>query len=281
MRLGRLLRGLRDDRPQSVVSALAWSEAKISRIESGRIGISENDLDLLLGLYGVKDQPLRRHAHELRVKGGQQGWESSPSLRGILSPEYASFIGFEADASEMLTAEPVVIPGLLQTEEYTRALLGELADEPSEEEVKKLAAVRAKRQEVFRKDAPLRFRGVVSESVLRHEIGSPNVMSGQLRYLTGLDRRFGGRVQLHVLPEAASAHAALHGGPFAILRFPERWEPDVVCLDGLTGMRYLEKEPETGVYLRAFQNLLAEALNKEETHRLIRRRIDEIETGEK
>ncbi|MEU2869189.1 helix-turn-helix transcriptional regulator [Streptomyces olivoreticuli] len=276
MRLGRLIRSLRGDRPQSSVSTLAWSEAKISRIESGRIGISEGDLDRLLDLYEIKDRSLRRHTHELRVKGGQQGWESSSSLKGILSPEYTSFIGFEADASEMFTAEPVVVPGLLQIEEYTRAMIQELEDEPGEDEIKQRAAVRTKRQEVFLKSDPLRFRGVMSESALTHEIGGADVLLTQLEYLIGLDRRFGSRVQLHVLPERSSAHAAIYSGSFAILRFPERWEPDVVYLDGLTGMRYLEKEDETGAYTKAFQDLLAEALSKEESNRLIQHHIDKL-----
>ncbi|MFC1436573.1 helix-turn-helix domain-containing protein [Streptacidiphilus sp. N1-3] len=269
VRLGALLRGLRGDRGQSVVKTLAWSEAKISRIESGRSSISADDLSRLLDLYEIESDDLRAYLEDLRRRGGVQGWESDPALRGILSPEYAEFIGFENDASEMYNVQATVVPGLLQTVNYTKAaLLLQVQEDLTEEEVEKLSEVRAKRQQAWQRPVPLTFWGIISESVLRHNVGGEAVMKEQLEYLLELSRRFEKTINLHILPEESGAHAALY--PFAILSFPERWEPDVVYIEGLTGTRYLEKQNETAAYGKLFRRLLAETLRKRESRQVIR-----------
>jgi hypothetical protein len=254
----------------TMAGSLDWSEAKLSRIESGRIGISESDLSLLLDRYGIEDQDLRSYMLDLRRRGNVRGWETD--IRSVVSPRYADYIGYESDASDAYNAEINLVPGLLQTHAYAAAVLDlHLPGIPENERLERLA-IRDKRQQVFDRSKPLVFWGVISESVFRHMIGGPDVMTDQLEHLLVLAKEYPGTVNIHVLPESSESHAALFG-PFVVLSFPERWEPDVVYLEGLTGNRFLEETGEVQAYIRLFNRLMmsdslrgAESLKCIESH---------------
>ncbi|MEV1049678.1 helix-turn-helix transcriptional regulator [Streptomyces sp. NPDC049887] len=281
MRLGKVLRGLRvegDHGSQDVVAgSLGWSESKLSRIESGRIGISETDLASLLARYDVRDRSLRAYIAHLKRLGNGRGWESK--IRNVVPSVYADFIGYEGDAAEAYNAQPVLVPGLLQTQDYAAAVLDQhVPDMKSDERAERLG-IRERRQEVFRRPDPLVFWGVISESVFRHVIGTPDFMAEQLEHMLNLCEEFPHAVNIQVLPEAAASHAALFG-PFVILSFPERWEPDIVYLEGLTANRFLEESAEVQEYSRLFKRLMmTDSLRGPESIELIGKYRDNYRKG--
>ncbi|WP_327729064.1 helix-turn-helix domain-containing protein [Streptomyces sp. NBC_00487] len=281
VRLGHILRKVREDgahgSQDTMARSLTWSEAKLSRIESGRIGISEADLGLLLDRYGIADQDLRSYMLDLRQRGNVRGWETD--IRSVVSPMYADYIGYESDASEAYNAEINLIPGLLQTYTYAAAVLDvHLPGIPDAERHERLA-IRDKRQQVFDRENPLIFWGVISESALRRVIGGPDVMAEQLEHILTLTKEYPGTVNVHVLPETSDSHAALFG-PFVVLSFPERWEPDVVYLEGLTSNRFLEETEEVQAYTRLFNRLMmSDSLRGTESMKLIESHLNNYRKG--
>ncbi|MFI2203704.1 helix-turn-helix domain-containing protein [Streptomyces sp. NPDC020192] len=281
VRLGSILRGLREEGghgSQDIVAReLGWSEAKLSRIESGRVGISDPDLRALLDRYRVQDRGLRAYVVDLRHRGNVRGWETD--IRSVVSAVYADYIGYESDASDTYNVQTTLVPGLLQTYDYAAAVLDQHFPGMDEEERAERLSIRAKRQTVFDRPNPLIFWGVISESVFRHAVGSPTVMAEQLEHLLTLAKEYPGTVNIHVLPEASGSHAALFG-PFVVLAFPERWEPDIVYLEGLTGNRFLEETGEVQAYSRLFNRLMMSAsLRGVESLELIERHLSNYRKG--
>ncbi|KPI06827.1 hypothetical protein OK074_4008 [Actinobacteria bacterium OK074] len=277
VRLGSILRGLREDGKRgsqaTVCGELGWPESKLSRIESGRLGISDTDLQLLLDQYGVKDRSLRGYVVDLRRRGNVRGWETD--IRSVVSPMYADFIGYESDAAEMYNAQTMLIPGLLQTHDYAAAVLGQHYPGLAEGERRERLEIRDKRREVFDRPRPLVFWSVISESVFRHVIGGPEVMAAQLEQLLNLARDYPNTINIHVLPEESESHGILFS-PFVVLSFPQRWEPDIVYFEGFTGTRFLEDTEQVQQYSRLFMRLMmADSLRAPESLKLIERHLDD------
>jgi len=281
VRLGRLLERQRKAAGLSqgkVAEALGWKggASKTSRVESGRLGVTEADLERMLALYGVKDLGLKAHIYDLKRRGTERGWETG--VRDVVSTAYADLIGHEEDASDAYNAQTNLVPGLLQTRAYGAAVLDEHLPEIAEEEREERLGIRAKRQEVFERPNPLVFWGVISESVFRHVIGSPKIMAEQLDHLLKMSEQHPHGINIQVLPEAAASHAALFG-PSVILSFPQRWEPDIVCLEGLTKNRFLEEPGEVQAYSRQFKRLMTESLPGAKSIELIQKYRDTYSKG--
>ncbi|MEV6590374.1 helix-turn-helix domain-containing protein [Streptomyces acidicola] len=281
VRLGSILRDLREGgthgSQDAVARELGWSESKLSRIESGRLGINDADLRTLLDLYKVKDRGLRAYVVDLRRRGNVRGWETG--IRSVVSAMYADYIGYESDASDTYNAQTTLIPGLLQTYDYAAAVFSQHAPEMSEEVKNERLAIRDRRQQAFNRPNPLVFWGIISESVFRHAIGGPDVMAAQLEHLLTLTKEYPGTINIHVLPESSESHAALFG-PFVILSFPEQWEPDIVYLEGLTGTRFLEEPGEVRAYSRLFNRLMmSESLRGDDSLKLIESHLKNYRKG--
>ncbi|MFG2885499.1 helix-turn-helix domain-containing protein [Streptomyces sp. NPDC048297] len=281
VRLGHVLKGLRVDggygSQGDVAASLGWSESKLSRIESGRLGITDNDLTALLARYDITDRGLRAYIVQLKARGNERGWETA--VRNAVSSVYADYIGYEGDASDAYNCETVLIPGLLQTHDYAAAVIDQHLPDITEGEREERLDIRAKRQEVFGRPNPLVFWGAVSESVFRHVIGSPEIMAAQLDHMLKMCQAYPRVINIQILPESAASHAALFG-PFVVLSFPERWEPDIVYLEGLTANRFLEENGEVQDYSRLFKRLMMqESLREPESLELIRKYKDTYSKG--
>ncbi|MER6737175.1 helix-turn-helix domain-containing protein [Streptomyces puniciscabiei] len=242
---------------------VGWHQSKVSRIETGASGVKPADVRLLLDAYEVRDGQLRELLLMLAGSDGtgdrHRWWHA---YRGVLPPAYRDFISLESQASTMRTLETTVVPGLLQTPEYARAVTRAAVSELDEEGLDALVEVRLARQDVLRADPPLELSAVLDEAVLRREVGGPEVMARQLERLMEAARL--PQVRLQVLPFGAGAHVGLTG-PFVILSFPSTSDLDVVVLDQLTSSLYLERKEDLMAYAEAFDTLRMHALSPQDT----------------
>ncbi|NUP17449.1 MAG: helix-turn-helix domain-containing protein [Streptomyces sp.] len=268
-KLGAELRALRTEAGLTSGEAarlVGWHQSKVSRIETGASGVKPADVRLLLDAYGVRDAQLRELLLVLAGSdegGGRHHWWHA--YRGVLPPTYRDFISLESQASAMRTLETSVVPGLLQTPEYARAVTRAAVsglDEAADERLDALVAVRLARQDVLHADPPLKLCAVLDEAVLRREIGGPEVMARQLGRLMEAARL--PQVRLQVLPFAAGEHIGITG-PFVIFSFSSTSDLDVVVLDHLTSSLYLERKEDLQAYTEAFNALRIHALSPEES----------------
>ncbi|BCL18996.1 MULTISPECIES: helix-turn-helix domain-containing protein [Streptomyces] len=265
-KLGAELRALRTSAGLTSGEAallVGWHQSKVSRIETGTSGVKPADVRLLLDAYGVTDSQLRELLMVLAGSddsGGRHHWWHA--YRGVLPPTYRDFISLESQAGAMRTLETTVVPGLLQTPEYARAVTRAAVEGLPEDRLDTLVEVRLARQDVLRADPPLKLSAVLDEAVLRREVGGPGVMARQLERLVEAARL--PQVRLQVLPFAAGAHIGVTG-PFVILSFSSTSDLDVVVLDHLTSSLYLERKEDLQAYTEAFNALQIHALSPEDS----------------
>jgi transcriptional regulator with XRE-family HTH domain len=275
-RLGAELRRLREAaglKLDDVTDRTGLPAAKISRVETARIGVKPADLTSLLDLYRVDDMAKRDVLHGLSRDGARRGWWQT--YRDAISPAYADLISLEADAKSMRCYEATLIPGLLQTAAYARATIDAINMTSTREHVDALVEVRQARQSVLTRPEPLELWAIVHEAALRPRIpAGSHVMRDQLQHL--LDRSDLPHVSIQVLPLDAPPHPGL-SGPFAVIGFPETSDMDVVLVESLTSALYVEDSAEVSRYGSAFERLRAAALPFDESADLIARTKDKIQ----
>jgi transcriptional regulator with XRE-family HTH domain len=240
--LGSQLRRLREERQitcEAAGAAIRGSHSKISRLELGRVRFRRRDLVDLLTLYGISDETDQKAMLSLADRANEPGWWHSYS--DILPNWFEVYIGLEEAASRIRSYEVQFVPGLLQTEDYARAVT--LLGHPTAagHEVERRVGLRMRRQALLTSDEPPQLWAVVDEAVLRRPLGGVQAMRRQLRHLQELTEL--PNVTLQMVPFKLGGHAAA-GGPFSILRFAERDLPDVVYLEQLTSALYLDKRDE-------------------------------------
>ena len=245
-----------------------WSASKVSRIENAHTAPRALEVRRLLVLYGVEG----RYADELvalAAEAAEKGWWESFS--SALPPEYAAFIGMEAEAQSALSWEPLIIPGLLQTGEYAREVTKgylEWIDPVPPSETSQRVAARLARQEVLTRDKPLWFSAVLDQSVLDRQFGDRNVMCSQMDRLIELSER--DNISLRILP--LDGRHPIGTGAFVLLRFGEVHDvtyQDVVYIENLTGSRYVEEEDEVFRYKRSFDRLSDLALDEQKSREML------------
>jgi len=241
---------------EQVAERLMCSPSKVSRMESGRRGATLRDVRDLCALYGVTDKAQVDQMMDLAREGKQQAWWQSYDLEN-----FATYVGLEQAASGLYYYQSTIVPGLLQTVDYMKAMYkGSLPAEFTPERVNEHIDVRLIRQRVLTRDAPLRLCAVLDEAVLHREVGGSAVMAAQLRHLVELAHR--GTVTLQILPYSAGAHPAMDN-MFTILEF-EDVAPTVVYVESLVGGLYHEREAEIDHYRRVFEYLQNIALSPKE-----------------
>jgi transcriptional regulator with XRE-family HTH domain len=244
-----------------------WHAAKVTRIETARVAVTARDVRDLLTLYGVHDDEYREALIGLARQSRERTWWTD--YRDVMRP--GNFVGLEAEASSMRVWEPVVLPGLLQTEAYMRALMrtGRSSDPP--ENIDRRVALRIKRQDRLKGPSPLTLSAIVDESVIRRVVGGADVMGDQLRHLLGQAQL--PNVILRVLPLDAGEHLFL-SGPAALLEFRETTHSDVVYLEGLAGDYYEEQPLEVARYRNEFERLSTMALDRRMSVKMIESILD-------
>jgi transcriptional regulator with XRE-family HTH domain len=262
-RLGRELRDLREGAGLThagAIDQLGWSRAKLDRIESGTTTPKESDLLAALDLYGAgSDQ--RARLVQLRQEARQRGWWTS--YGDVFS---GSYVALEHDASHIRDWQPQVIPGLLQTEEYARAVITavRLNDSPDSIE-RRVQARMARRTLLGRHDAPT-FHAILDESALRREVGDKETLRRQLAQLREHTQR--PNITLQVLQLTAGGHPGVEGA-FIILSYSDQFIPDVPYSEGPFGDVYPESATEVARINRAWEHLARTALPVEASADLI------------
>ena len=273
MLVGAKLRRLRTDMGLSreeAAEAIRASEWKIHRLENGQVGFKERDLVDLLALYGVTDPDEIDELLTMAREANTPGWWQH--YGDVLPQWFRTYVDLESAAGLIRTYEGQFIPGLLQTDDYMRAVIHDTHRESSEELGRRIR-LRMARQTLLTREHPPRLWAVVDEAALRRPVGGREVMRGQLERL--LDATKLPNVTLQILPFAAGAHSAMVGA-FSILRFADRELPDVVYLEHLTNAIYLDKRDEVERYLDVMELLCVQSEPPAKTVELLDRILNQL-----
>jgi len=254
--LGAYLRRLREASRISLDEAgyvIRASRSKVSKLETGRVGFKDRDITDLLTLYGVTDEKERQTLRGLAAKAGSPGWWHD--YADVLPSWFDEYVGLELAASEIRAYEVQFVPGLLQTEDYARAVI--MIGYSNPKEIRRRVDLRMARQhKVLEKPHPPILRMVLDEAVLRRPLGGRAVMRAQIRHLIEMsDRR---NVTIQVIPFQAGGHAGA-GGSFSLLSFEGFDLPDVVYLEQLTSAQCHDKPAIVKGYQAVMERLCAEA----------------------
>ncbi|CCH29952.1 Transcriptional regulator [Saccharothrix espanaensis DSM 44229] len=253
--LGMALTSMRESvgkTQDKAAEVLECSPAKIRRIEVGDVAIRSAELRVLLDFYGATRQsrkPIEELARQARKRRPRTPYGT------VLPDFFRRFFNLEQIAAEVLRYHAELIPGQLQTPEYTRALI-DANPFHHEEEVDRLVEARQARQ-AHLLEGGQRLHLVLHEAAVRTVIGGPEVMRAQLQHLRKLAGL--GNVTLQVVPFTAGAHAASNY-PFVMLRFADNQRP-IVYLENLTTASSVEDPSHVAQYELVFRNLVAAALS--------------------
>lgn len=263
-RLARELRKLREEQGltlQEVADRLDWSRATVSRLETSQTRPKPGDIADILDLYGVPS-PARDALITLARQAGQRGWWTA--YQDVFA---GSYVALEDEASDIRTWDPQLVHGLLQTEDYSRAVITAGRLLPGPEDIERRIAARKIRQALLdRTDAP-RLHVIFDEAVLHRPIGGEKVMRAQLDSLaTAVESR--PSVTIQVLPYTAKEHAGLDGR-FTILSYPDPADPDIAYVEGTMGDVYLESAEAIAKHRDRFDRIKAAALSPEDSAHLI------------
>lgn len=272
--LGAQLRRLRERKHITLEEAgreIRASHSKISRMELGRVGFRVRDVADLLTLYGVHDEGEREALLSLVPRAKAPGWWHN--YDDVLPSWFETYVGLEEAASGIRNYEVQFVPGLLQTEEYARAVVRLGHADAAAEEVERRVRLRMLRQAVLTRQDPPHLWAVVDEAVVRRPLGGRAVMRAQLEHL--LDLITLPNVTLQIVPFLAGGLTAA-GGPFSILRFSEAYLPDVVYLEQLTSAVYLDKREDVDRYLVVMDRLCVAAKSVSETKDMLHQLIAEL-----
>jgi transcriptional regulator with XRE-family HTH domain len=210
---------------KDVADALDWSTSKLIRIERGAVGISITDLRALAAHYGMTDERAGELVEMARASKQPAWWTK---YRHIVGPTMVTLLGYEGSATAIRHNNPGLMPGLLQTEEYARAILNTyVADKTT---IDDRVALRLERQAIFDRNDPPEAVFVLDEAVIRRWVGGPSVMHAQLEWLKEVAAR--PNVTVQVIPFSAGEHVGIQGS-FSLYEFPPDEDDDyVVFLEG-------------------------------------------------
>jgi transcriptional regulator with XRE-family HTH domain len=236
--------------------------ATLYRLETARARPQVRTLRALLDLYEVEDQR-RQELFAILKESAERSWLHA--FQSDLPDQYTAYISFEQEAQRLLDYESLFVPGLLQTEDYTRAVIRSMPPMVSRDEIEARVEARKRRQALLVQERPLNLWAVIDEAVLHRHVGNRLVMQAQLQRLYDLAGE--PSVTLQVLPFRDGAHPGMHGS-FTIMEF-EEGNTDVIYLEGTTADLFLEEEKDVQRYRLIFQHLQAAAASPEATRALV------------
>ena len=273
-RLGTELRRLREAHSiklEEVAEQLGVAASTLSRIETGKAPTRSAYLTAMLRMYGVDDPGQRQVLIDMAREGHRKGWWAA--YEDVLPTGFGIYVGLEAEAASLRAYESLVVHGLLQTEDYARAVMTTVGRKLAADEIERLVTLRMQRQEVVLRADPIELWLILDEAVLRRAIGPPELMHNQLTHLA--DASLWPNVTLQVMPFSGGPHPFLNG-PFSIIEFPERTDPDVVYTEGVAGQAYLERDREVRSCAEGFDLLRAAAMSPVDSTDLVSKLASQI-----
>ena len=248
---------------EAAAYAIRGSEAKMSRIEAGRVGFRRRDVEDLLTMYGVAEESARNALLGLAEQANEPGWWYP--YNDTIPDWFATFVGLEQAATIIRCYEAQYVPGLLQTEAYARAVI-DLGQAVRADQVSQRVELRMHRQQLLYLPQPPDYWAVIDEAVLRRNLGGRQVMREQLDHILEASKR--PNITVQVVPFERSDAAAV-GGPFTLLRFAEPELSDIVYLEQLNSALYLNRSADVESYLKIVDRLAAGALTPRRSTELI------------
>jgi transcriptional regulator with XRE-family HTH domain len=267
MLLGAQLRRLRESAGVTRDDAgyhIRASGSKISRMELGRVSFKERDVTDLLEFYGVTDPTEREKLVQLTKEANATPWYQK--YQDVVPDWFHVFVGLEEAAQLIRVYEVQFVPGLLQTEEYARAVILQGAPGLDPDEVERRVALRMGRQKLLTRENPPRYWVIMDEAALRRPMGGRDVHVGQIERLIDLVGE--PNITIQVMPFRYGGHAA-EGGAFTIMRFPETDLPDVVYMEYLTGAHYVDKPEEVERYAAVMERLSVAGTSPDRTREIL------------
>lgn len=262
-------------KPGDVQRALACSRSKVTKLLKGQVGIRQAELEKLLVLFGA-EASLAESLIKMAAEGRRRGWWATAKLGMSVPDWFRTFIGLESDADEIWIYEAELIPGLLQVESYSKAVIEAVNPGISEAEMTRRLRIRTGRQARLIGLNPPRVVAVLSEGAIRRMVGGADVMREQLKFLLAMTEEK--PVEVRVIPFSVGAHAAI-GFTFIMLRDETQDEPNTVYIESLMDADYNDEatDPkELEAYRSAFEQLKQAALGPEESRALLSRVVSEL-----
>ncbi|MFI9010445.1 helix-turn-helix domain-containing protein [Actinosynnema sp. NPDC053489] len=259
-RLAHTLRKLRTTAGfsiEAVAEAVGMSGSKISRIETSELGVYLDDLEKLLDCYRV-GRGQRVELLDLARHAGQRGLLRMNNQK--LPGDWQTWADFEDEAGSLLNYEPLVVPGLLQTPEYARALIRATGHALTDPQVDSLVASRMSRQGLLSRSVPLKLSVIIEQSVFERPFHDPGAQRRQIRHLIDAGER--PNVTVRVIPTDAELHAGL-SGPFVILEYDD--DPSLVLLENKVSSLFIDEDEQIEVFEATWAALRRLAYTEEET----------------
>ncbi|MFE6165553.1 helix-turn-helix domain-containing protein [Streptomyces sp. NPDC056486] len=263
-RLGSELRRLRSDaglKVQDAADALECGQPKISQIETGKRGIRQLDLTTLLNLYGVKDDQQRSNLKRLARDIHKVDWWSGQGP--LLSGDLRDYLTLEADSSLIRAYEPMVLPGLLQTEAYMREIFTAGAEA---DRVETLVKTRMRRKDLLHGNSEFRLRVIIDAPALHRISGPTGLIRQQFQHLIDVGNQ--ANVTVQILPLNITLPPAQYA-PYTVFTLHGEPPIEVTWLEHMTGGTLLEQRPDVQVYTKAWDDLTAAALSPAESRQYI------------
>jgi transcriptional regulator with XRE-family HTH domain len=280
VRLRRLAAELRALREAAGLDTKAVQElteinpATLYRIETAKARPQRRTIVALLGAYGV-DAEKRDELLELLKQSAEQGWLAAYETE--LPEPLLHYVSFESEARSIRNYETILVPGLLQTQEYALATVTQAGlPIPDAADVEQRVQMRMQRQELFNRADPLQLWAIVDEAVIHRVVGGQHVMIDQLERLLYAGKA--AHITIQVVPFSAGAHAGMPGS-FAIINFPDPQDADIVYSDSMAGDLFLETEAEVRRFSAVFEHLQATALSPTDSAQLIKKRLTTLKKG--
>ena len=253
---------------EQVAARMDWHVSKLFRLENARSPrVNWLDIQGLLDLYGVAS-PQREALIQLAKDAKKRGWWTS--YQDVFT---GSLVALEDETHLIRRYSSELIPGLLQTEAYARAVIQALRPRYDEQSVERRVMARMARQQVLKREDPLHLDFILNEAVLRRQVGGEELMAEQMKALYAAAE--GPHVTLRLLPFEVGAHSAMEGA-FTIFSFPEDQYPDVVYIEGMMGDLYLESVESVNRYRTAFESLRDLAMSPSDTMDFITSKAREL-----
>lgn len=251
----------------TVAEKVGISQTKLSRMETGHRSLNVDDVAALLGYYGAP-RPLRQALLKLLREASTPGWWDRGELH--LHEDLQFWIELEDDAVSMRNYEPLLIPGLLQTADYTHAVISSSGVPMTEQEINERVRARTRRQRILQRCNRFQLHVLLNQVALLQQVGGVHLMREQLIQLLAAAKM--PTVTLQVVPSGIGAHPGLGSGSFVLLDY--QCLPTLVHLENKVSSLYLEERSDVAVYTVAFNEILALALSKHDSVELIQAMID-------